>query len=72
MAPVIGHLKQDCLSKTKNQKDELKNIKAELEQLNSRLTKARDLLLSGDLDGADYKKLNPNLSGKSPIWKERL
>ena len=45
------------LAKTKNQKDELKNIKSELEQLSSRLTKARDLLLSGDLDGADYKEI---------------
>ncbi len=43
------------LAKTKNQKDEIKNIKIELEQLNNRLLKARELLLSGDLDGTDYK-----------------
>src|SRR5665647_604684 len=45
------------LAKTKNQKDEIKNIKTELEQLNSRLSKARELLLSGDLDGTDYKEI---------------
>jgi len=45
------------LAKTKNQKDEIKNIKTELEQLNNRLSKARELLLSGDLDGTDYKEI---------------
>lgn len=52
------------LAKTKNQKDEIKNIKTELEQLNSRLGKARDLLLSGDLDGAEYKEIKSEAEKK--------
>lgn len=45
------------LAKTKNQKDEIKSIKTKLEQLNNRLSKARGLLLSADLDGTDYKEI---------------
>jgi hypothetical protein len=42
-------------TKTKNKTEELKALKTELEQLNSRVTKARDLLLAGDIDASDYK-----------------
>ncbi len=52
------------LAKTKNQKDEIKNIKTELEQLNTRLSKARELLLSGDLDGTDYKEIKSEAERK--------
>ena len=52
------------LAKTKNQKDEIKGIKTELEQLNSRLAKARELLLSGDLDGTDYKEIKSEAERK--------
>jgi site-specific DNA recombinase len=52
------------LAKTKNQKEEIKTIKVELEQLNSRLSKARELLLSGDLDGSDYKQIKSEAERK--------
>jgi site-specific DNA recombinase len=52
------------LAKTRNQKEEIKTIKAELEQLNSRLSKARELLLSGDLDGSDYKQIKSEAERK--------
>jgi site-specific DNA recombinase len=52
------------LAKTKNQKDEIKNIKTELDQLNSRLSKARELLFSGDLDGTDYKEIKSEAERK--------
>ena len=55
------------LAKTKNQKDEIKNIKTELAQLNSRLARARELLLSGDLDGADYKEIKSESEKKIAI-----
>lgn len=60
------------LAKTKNQKDEIKNIKTELEQLNSRLAKARELLLSGDLDGADYKEIKSGYEKKIAFLEGRV
>ena len=59
-------------AKTKNQKDEIKNIKTELEQLNSRLAKARELLLSGDLDGADYKEIKSGSEKKIAFLEGRV
>ena len=59
------------LAKTKNQKEEIKGIKVELEQLNSRLAKARQLLLSSDLDGADYKEIKSEAERKVAISKVR-
>ena len=59
------------LAKTKNQKEEIKGIKIELEQLNSRLAKARQLLLSSDLDGADYKEIKSEAERKVAISKVR-
>ena len=59
------------LAKTKNQKEEIKGIKNELEQLNSRLAKARELLLSSDLDGADYKEIESEVERKVAILEVR-
>ncbi len=60
------------LVKTKNQKDEIKNIKTELEQLNNRVAKARELLLSGDLDGIDYKEIKSKSEKKIAILEAML
>ena len=59
------------LAKTKNQKEEIMGIKTELEQLNSRLAKARELLLSSDLDGADYKEIKSEAERKIAILEGR-
>jgi len=59
------------LAKTKNQKEEIKGIKIELEQLNSRLAKARELLLSSDLHGADYKEIKSETERKVAILEVR-
>ena len=59
------------LAKTKNQKEEIKGIKTQLEQLNSRLAKARELLLSSDLDGADYKEIKSEAERKVFILEVR-
>jgi site-specific DNA recombinase len=60
------------LAKTKNQKDEIKNIKTELEQLNTRLSKARELLLSGDLDGTDYKEIKSEVERKIAYLEDNV
>ena len=59
------------LAKKKNQKEEIKGIKNELEQLNSRLAKARELLLSSDLDNADYKEIKSEAERKVFILEVR-
>lgn len=58
-------------AKTKNQKDEIKVIKTELEHLNSRLLKARELLLSGDLDGTDYKQIKSESESKIAYLEDK-
>lgn len=60
------------LAKTKNQKDEIKSIKTELEQLNNRVTKARELLLSGDLDGADYREIKSESERKVATLESKV
>lgn len=60
------------LSKTKNKKEQIKALKADLDQLNIRLLKARDLLLAGDLDGADYKEIKAETEKRIAILDTKV
>lgn len=51
-------------SQTKGQREDLKAIKGELEQLNTRLVKARNLLIDDQLDVADYKAVKEECEKK--------
>lgn len=44
-------------NKTKNQRADVQQLKAQLEELNKRLSKARDLLLGGDIEPDDYRTI---------------
>lgn len=44
-------------NKTKNQRSDVQQLKVQLEGLNKRLSKARDLLLGGDIEPDDYRTI---------------
>ena len=44
-------------SKTRLQRDEVKQLSVQLEEANKRLSKARDLLLAGDIEASDYRTI---------------
>ena len=44
-------------SKTRLQRDEVKQVNIQLEEANKRLSKARDLLLAGDIGADDYRTI---------------
>lgn len=44
-------------SKTRLQRDEVKQVSVQLDEANKRLSKSRDLLLTGDLDADDYRTI---------------
>ncbi len=44
-------------SKTRLLRDEVKQVSVQLDEVNKRLSKARDLLLTGDLDADDYRTI---------------
>ncbi|MEO7045334.1 MAG: recombinase family protein, partial [Ferruginibacter sp.] len=44
-------------SKTKNQRSDVQQLKVQLEESNRRLTKARELLLTGDIEADDYRTI---------------
>lgn len=44
-------------NKTKNQRSDINQLKTEIETANERLGRARNLLVSGDLDADDYRKI---------------
>jgi hypothetical protein len=41
----------------KDEREDVRNLKNELEQENIRLSKARDLLLAGDIEPSDYRAI---------------
>ena len=55
--------------KTKAQKGSIQQIKLQLQEENKRLSKARELLLCGDIDAEDYRimksEMRPGLTGYS-------
>lgn len=59
--PFLELHKQTIISvfknKTKHQRSDANQLKAELDQTNIRLTRARNLLIAGDLDPDDYRKI---------------
>lgn len=59
-------------TKTKNKTEELKALKTELEQLNSRVTKARDLLLAGDIDAGDYKDIKAASESRISLLENKI
>ncbi|MBC5862880.1 recombinase family protein [Flavobacterium turcicum] len=44
-------------NKTKNQRSDINQLKTEIENTNERLARARNLLVNGDLDADDYRKI---------------
>ena len=59
-------------TKTKNKTEELKALKTELEQLNNRVTKARDLLLAGDIDAGDYKDIKAASENRINLLENKI
>ena len=51
-------------NQTKGERQGLKEIRAELEQLSNRLVKARNLLIDDQLDAADYKAIKSECEKK--------
>ena len=47
-------------------------MKTELEQLNSRVTKARDLLLAGDIDAGDYKDIKAASESRISLLENKI
>lgn len=50
-------LNETYQSLTVGEKDGLKRLKSEMDQIQTKITKARELLLSGDLEATDYKTI---------------
>jgi site-specific DNA recombinase len=57
-------LAQTYRSITSKERDGRKVLKDELDQIQIRISKARELLLSGDLDAADYKTIKQDGEGR--------
>ncbi|WP_144915247.1 recombinase family protein [Mucilaginibacter frigoritolerans] len=53
-------------------KSELISYKKQLSEYHDKINKARDLLLSGDLDGADYKKIKNDCERQVSILEGKL
>ena len=57
---------------TKAQRDDLKLIKDQLEQENIHLSKARDLLLSSEIDPSDYRIIKASCEKKISVLESKL
>jgi site-specific DNA recombinase len=55
-----------------NQTDNRAELAKEINRLNERLSKARELLLCGDLDGAEYKEIKSETEGKREVLESQL
>ncbi|HEV8083723.1 MAG TPA: recombinase zinc beta ribbon domain-containing protein [Chitinophagaceae bacterium] len=51
-------------SKTRLQRNEVTQLSAQLDEANKRLSKARDLLLAGDIEANDYRTINSETEEK--------
>ena len=65
-------LAQTYRSITSKERDDRKALKDELDQIQTRISKARELLLSGDLDAADYKTIKQEGEGRIAAIEARL
>ena len=63
-------LTQTYRSITSKERDDRKVLKDELDQIQIRISKARELLLSGDLDAADYKTIKQEGEGRISAIKQ--
>lgn len=51
-------------SKERGERDEQKDLKLQLQEVNSRIVKARELLLCGDIEGDDYRAIKSECEEK--------
>jgi site-specific DNA recombinase len=59
-------------SQNKGQREDLKSIRLELEQLNTRLVKARNRLIDDELDATDYKAVKAECDNRISQLESRL
>lgn len=59
-------------TQTKALRDDRKQVLHQLTEQQNRLTKARELLLSGDIDPADYKTMKAEYEKKIAILEAKL
>ena len=59
-------------AQTKVQSDDKAEILTQIKELNNKLAKARELLLSGDIDGADYRIIKSDCENKISVLEMKL
>jgi len=59
-------------AQTKGQREDIKEIREELEQINARMVKARNKLLNDELDADDYRAVKSECEKKSTQLESRL
>jgi site-specific DNA recombinase len=57
---------------TAGEREDLKLLKSDLDQIQNKIAKARELLLAGDLDAADYKTIKQEGEEKINVLEARL
>ncbi len=62
----------DTYNSQNNQKDNRSELLKEINKLNEKLSKARELLLNGDIDGSDYKTIKSENEHKLDILEVKL
>ncbi len=58
--------------KMKGERVDIRNLKNELEQENTRLSKARDLLLASEIDPSDYRTIKATCEKKITTLEAKL
>lgn len=65
-------IKEVYTTKAKDKNEKLKALKTELEQLNNRVKKARDLLLVGYIDASDYKDIKATSKSRINLVENKV
>lgn len=66
---VISH---SYLARTKNQRDDVRRIKIEMEKITEKLRNARELLMEDTLDALDYKEIKSGCERKLQVLESQL
>lgn len=62
----------DTYNNQNNQKDNRSELLKEINNLNEKLSRARKLLLNGDIDGSDYKTIKSETEHKLEVLEVKL
>ena len=54
----------------KDQKQQKRTILTQISELNSRIARGRELLLSNDIDAVDFKTIKTNRKNRSTSWSK--